>query len=453
MPEQPPYNLILADDDRTIRNLLSLQATHHGFTPVTAKNGTEAIALIQDSVDVILLDLHMPEMDGFDCLHYLTKNHPHIPVVVLSGETDAAAAMKAVKLGALDYLTKPFDLDELFTTLRNAKKLSRVQRENQSLKDSISPSSATTDVIAHSEQMTRILNQAKKVAQLDSSVLLTGESGTGKGVLARYIHSQSPRADMPFITVSCPALPRELLESELFGHEKGAFTGALKKRIGKIEAAKGGTLFLDEIGDLPIDLQPKLLNVLQDRVFQRVGGEQSIPCDIRIITATHIDFDEKIRSKDFREDLYYRISVIPLELPALRERPEEILPLAKHFLDRVSNQREQPLTKIDPSAAEKLMQYHWPGNVRQLENLIERASAFCENNTITADDLIGKINQTPTNETSITGLAGQPLAEIEKCAIQQTLTLYGGNKAKSARKLGITEKSIYNKMKRHGLMP
>ena len=452
MPKQTTYNLIIADDDRTVRNLLTLKASHYGFTPVTVENGAEVLKFVQDSVDVILLDLHMPEMDGFECLNHLTKSHPDIPVVMLSGENDATAAMKAVKLGAHDYLTKPFDLDELFTALRNAKKLSRVQKENQSLKDSISPTSTTTDLIAHSEEMAHILNQAKKVAQLDSSVLLTGESGTGKGVLARYIHSQSHRADKPFITVSCPALPRELLESELFGHEKGAFTGALKKRVGKIEAAKGGTLFLDEIGDLPIDLQPKLLNVLQDKEFQRVGGEQVIPSDVRIITATNIDFEEKIRTNEFREDLYYRISVIPLELPALRERPQEILPLAKHFLERVSKQRGHKVININKAAAEKLQQYNWPGNVRQLENLIERASAFCENHTITPDDLIGDIGQYQTSAEGMTGLAGQTLAEIEKSAIQQTLVLCGGNKAESARKLGITEKSIYNKMKRHGLM-
>ncbi|MBK1832021.1 sigma-54-dependent Fis family transcriptional regulator [Verrucomicrobiaceae bacterium R5-34] len=452
MPEKSSYNLIIADDDRTVRNLLTLKASHYGFKPVTAENGADALELIQDSVDVILLDLHMPKMDGFECLNRITKSHPQIPVIMLSGENDATAAMKAIKLGAHDYLTKPFDLDELFTALRNAKGLRQVKRENESLKDSVSSESTVTGVIAQSDVMTRILKQAEKIAKLDSSVLLTGESGTGKGVLARYIHSHSQRKDHPFVTVSCPALPRELLESELFGHEKGAFTGALKKRIGKIEAAKGGTLFLDEIGDLPVDLQPKLLNVLQDRQFQRVGGEQTIPCDIRIITATNIDFKEKIRCNEFREDLYYRINVIPFELPPLRERPEEILPLAEYFLDRVCQQRGQKTIRIDSAAAQKLQQYSWPGNVRQLENLVERASAFCDDHTITADDLIGNINQANKNPDTMTGLAGQTLEEIEKSAIEQTLSLCGGNKAQTARKLGITEKSIYNKMKRHGLM-
>jgi DNA-binding NtrC family response regulator len=301
--------------------------------------------------------------------------------------------------------------------------------------------------------MKKLMANAKKVAHLDSSILLTGESGTGKGVLARYIHAQSDRADKPFITVSCPALPRELLESELFGHEKGAFTGALKRRVGKIEAAKGGTLFLDEIGDLPIDLQPKLLNVLQDKEFQRVGGEQTLPCDVRIITATNIDFKEKIKNKEFREDLYYRISVIPLELPALRTRPVEIIPLAEHFLKRVTLQRGSSSVVISKSATKKLLQYDWPGNVRQLENLIERASAFCEDNQIDADDLVGNIDSPSNSDTTDNSLAGKTLAEIEKIAISQTLDLCNGNKAESARTLGISEKSIYNKMNRLNLTP
>ncbi|WP_018969250.1 sigma-54-dependent transcriptional regulator [Rubritalea marina] len=448
----PSYNLIIADDDRTIRDLLSLKASHYGFHPVTAEHGRDVIELIHDSVDIVLLDLHMPEMDGFECMEALSKSHPQIPVVILSGENDASAAMRAVKLGAHDYITKPFDLNNLFTILRNAKKLSNIQRENQSLKDSISPVATTTDVVAYSEPMQKLLNQAKRIAQLDSSVLLTGESGTGKGVLARYIHTQSPRSAKPFVTVSCPALPRELLESELFGHEKGAFTGALKKKIGKIEAAAGGTLFLDEIGDLPIDLQPKLLNVLQDRQFQRVGGEKSLDCDVRIITATNINFHEKIEAKEFREDLYYRISVIPMELPPLRMRPKEIAALTKHFLERIAAQRGCHEIAVNDEAMKKLMTYSWPGNVRQLENLIERASAFCENNTITSDDLMGDINLTDGSvKSNSQHIAGMTLAEIEKLAIEQTLELCSGNKAESARTLGISEKSIYNKMNRLGI--
>lgn len=445
------YNLIIADDDATIRRILELKASHYGFQPITVANGAEVKPLIHDGVDVILLDLNMPVMDGFQCLKALQKSGCTIPVIILSGETEASVAMKAVKLGAHDYLSKPFDLDELFTTLRNAKQLNRIQKENNTLRETVSTPTQGSDFVVSSAASSELMAKAQKIAKLDSTVLLTGESGTGKGVFARYIHAQSDRAEKPFVIVSCPALPRELLESELFGHEKGAFTGAIKRRIGKIEAARGGTLFLDEIGELPIDLQPKLLNVLQDQEFTRIGGESPIKSDVRLITATNINFAEKIANREFREDLYYRISVIPLDLPPLRERREEIMVFAEHFAGRLAKSRGVPSIKFSKCAKEALLSYHWPGNVRQLTNLVERASAFCDNNIITSADLpeLGTTaNLTPSD---MSGLAGHTLAEIEVEAIQQTLHLCGGNKAQTARTLGITEKSIYNKMKRHGL--
>lgn len=441
-------NLLIIDDDPTIRQLLELKAKHYGFHPITASGAREGLELVNELLDVILLDIHMPDIDGFETLKILNKKGNQIPVLILSGEHEATFAMKAVKLGAMDYICKPFDLDELFTKLRNAKKISSIQKENTELRETIAPSSSTPNLIAHSPATKIVMQRAKKVAALDSTILLTGESGTGKGVFARFIHANSERADKPFITVSCPALPRELLESELFGHEKGAFTGALKKRIGKIEAAQGGTLFLDEIGDLPIDLQPKLLNVLQDQEFYRVGGEKVHTSNVRIIAATNINFEKKIRDREFREDLYYRLSVIPIELPPLRERQEEIIPLATFFTARISENRKIKKIEISPNAQKALKTYHWPGNVRQLENILERACAFCENNTIQIHDLAGSITSQNNDHPSIKGLAGHTLAKIETEAILQTLHLCNGNKAESARQLGITEKSIYNKIKR-----
>lgn len=445
------YNLIIADDDPTIRKLLEMKAAHYGFYPVTVGNGAEVQPLINEHIDVILLDLNMPVMDGFQCLEALQKSGCTIPIIMLSGETEASIAMKAVKLGAHDYLSKPFDLDELFTTLRNARQLSNIQKENNSLRETVSSPIQNSELVVCSPASSQLMEKADKIAKLDSTVLLTGESGTGKGVFARYIHTKSDRAGKPFITVSCPALPRELLESELFGHEKGAFTGAIKKRIGKIEAAKGGTLFLDEIGDLPIDLQPKLLNVLQDGEFTRVGGESPIKSDVRLITATNIDFAEKIASREFREDLYYRISVIPLGLPPLRDRQDEIMVFAHHFADRLAKSRGIPAIKFSKCAKQALLSYRWPGNIRQLTNLIERSSAFCDDDIITAADLPEITASTDSASSDMSGLAGHTLAEIEAEAIQQTLKLCRGNKAQSARTLGITEKSIYNKMKRLGL--
>lgn len=450
----PDYNLIIADDDSVIRRLLTMKSTHYGFHPITVEDGEDVLPLVNDQVEVILLDLNMPKMNGFQCLEKLAEMQSSVPVIMLSSEHEASIAMKAVKLGALDYLTKPFDLDELFTSLRNARKISRIQKENSKLKEhltgSISSPSSSVNIVAHSPATVEAQNKALKVAQLDSTVLLTGESGTGKGMFARFIHANSDRRDKPFVTVSCPALPRELLESELFGHEKGAFTGAIKKRIGKIEAAAGGTLFLDEIGDLPLDLQPKLLNVLQDQEFTRVGGDKAITSDVRLITATNIDFHEKIASKEFREDLYYRISVIPLELPTLREQVENIIPLAEYFLSRLSRQRNEPALILSLEAQDILKKYMWPGNVRQLENLIERAAAFCEGGQITPQDLPREL-VSDREFSLITGLAGHTLAEIEAEAIVQTLKHCNGNKAETARTLGITEKSIYNKIKRHNL--
>lgn len=453
------YNLIIADDDATIRRLLELKSTQYGFHPITVENGQQLLEKINDHVEVILLDINMPTMDGFQCLEKLADLNCKIPVIILSSEQETVTAVKAVKLGALDYITKPFDLNDLFTALRNASRISKIQNENNELKenynDTLSENSSSVNLIAESPPIHKLQEQALKVAKLDSSILLTGESGTGKSVFARYIHANSNRRNKPFVTVSCPALPRELLESELFGHEKGAFTGAIKRRIGKIEAASGGTLFLDEIGELPLDLQPKLLNVLQDQEFTRIGGDKVIKSNVRLITATNINFPEKIANKEFRDDLYYRISVIPLELPSLKNQPENITPLAQHFLKRIAKNQQNKNLSISDEAMDAIRLYHWPGNIRQLENVIERSAAFCSDSHIKIDDLPQKILESRSVDNSssptIIGLAGHTLAEIEFQAISQTLASCGGNKAKTARKLGISEKSIYNKMKRHNL--
>ena len=448
------YNLIIADDDPTIGRLLEMKSKHFGFQPVTVTNGEEVMQLLNESVDVILLDVHMPKMDGLECLKKLSEMGSKTPVIMLSGELEVSVAVEAVKLGALDYLTKPFDLDELFAALRNARRISKIQRENyelrENLSDSLSPHSSEVHLISESEVTQKLQQQALKVANLDSTVLLTGESGTGKSMFARFIHANSQRRDKPFVTVSCPALPRELLESELFGHEKGAFTGALKRRIGKIESVAGGTLFLDEIGDLPLDLQPKLLNVLQDQEFTRVGGTQVIQSDTRVITATNIDFKEKIANKEFREDLFYRISVIPFELPPLRKQVENIIPLAEYFLTRMAENQKLPVISMSSEVKAILQNYRWPGNIRQLENLIERSAVFCEDGIIRANDLPAELHE-KGSRSSITGLAGHTLAEIEAEAIVQTLAYCKNNKAETARTLGITEKSIYNKIKRHDI--
>ena len=447
-------HLIVADDDEVIRRLISIHGHKQGYEVIEAEDGEQAMSLLNDETEVVLLDLNMPRLDGFGCLEKMARDFPSTPAVVLSAADEAADAVKAMKLGAVDYLTKPFDPDELMAILANARRVRRAERENEGLRETIGGIGPRVPLVAESQAMEEVLRQAEKIAPLDSTVLLTGESGVGKGLLARLIHSQSTRDNKPFITVSCPAMPRELLESELFGHEKGAFTGALKRRIGKIEAAEGGTLFLDEIGDLPADLQPKLLNVLQDREFQRVGGEATLQADIRIIAATNIDFEQKIAAGEFREDLYYRLSVIPIEIPPLRERIEGIAHLAEALLKKICQRQNRNKLTIAPEALQTLREYEWPGNVRQLENVLERSAAFCDESRIEKKDLPREVkgSENSSTELNLTGLGGIPLSELEKSALTQTLRLCNGNKAESARRLGITEKSVYNKLKRHGLM-
>jgi DNA-binding NtrC family response regulator len=447
-------DLLIVEDDETTRRLLMLKAGDFGFRAVAVESAEEGLSLIDDELKVVLMDLGLPGMSGFDLLDKLAKDHPGLPSVVLTGANRAEEAVRAMKLGAYDYQTKPFDLEDLFHSLRRASKLREVQQENEELRASLGDAAPIKEMVAEAPVMLEILEKARKVAAINSTVLLTGESGVGKGALARFIHANSQSAAGPFVTVSCPALPRELLESELFGHEKGAFTGAIKRRIGKIEAAKGGTLFLDEIGEMPIDLQPKLLNVLQDREFQRVGGEGFIKADFRLIAATNIDFEEKIRAGEFREDLYYRLSVIPLETPPLRERLEDVPALVDRILGLIAMRRKCGAIRVDAAARKRLTAYRWPGNVREVENVLERASAFCEDRTIRVTDLTravqGEEGERPAGALPA-DLSGLTLEQLEVEAIRQTMAACDGNKAEAARRLGIAEKSVYNKMKRHGL--
>tara|TARA_Y100000766_G_scaffold236771_1_gene212632 strand:- start:2298 stop:3653 length:1356 start_codon:yes stop_codon:yes gene_type:complete len=445
-------NLVLADDDQTVRNLLKMHAERGGFTVRSGENGAEALELVTENTDVVLLDLQMPVLDGFGALERLGREHPGVPAVVLTSVDEAAEAVKAMKLGALDYLTKPFDPDELLAVLRNAKRLRRAELENEQLREVLGGRGPVVQIVAESEAMKEVVRQAEKVASLDSTILLTGESGVGKGMLSRHVHANSERGEEPFVTVSCPALPRELLESELFGHEKGAFTGAVRRRRGKIEMAKGGTLFLDEIGDLPIDLQPKLLNVLQERQFQRLGGEETLEADVRIIAATNLDLEQRMKEGQFREDLFYRLSVIPIEVPPLRERLEELRHLSESMLRRIAPQGRNRSTKLSKEALSAMQSYDWPGNVRQLENVLERAAAFCEDGVILAEDLPSSVRGSEPSGRVPDGIGGIALSDLEREALVQTLKLCNGNKAETARRLEVTEKSIYNKLKRHGLM-
>ncbi|MCC6235240.1 MAG: sigma-54-dependent Fis family transcriptional regulator, partial [Verrucomicrobiales bacterium] len=458
----PQRAVLVADDEETIRRLLDYNLRKQGFHPVLARDGREAIELASDDFACALVDLKMPEADGMAVLAHFRKHFPEVPVLIISAVGQVRDAVAAVKAGAFEYLTKPFDLDELVALVLSASRLGRALQENRQWRDTVAPTVPDTGFAGGSAASQKILEAVARVAKLDATVLLTGESGVGKGLLARLIHRASPRAAAPFVTVSCPALPRELLDSEMFGHERGAFTGALQRRVGRIEMATGGTLFLDEIGDLPLHLQPKLLNVLQDRQYQRLGGSQVLSADIRLVAATNVDLAERVAAREFREDLYYRLNVIPIHVPPLRERTDDLPALARGILDRIARERRTTPLELAPEALSQLQSYRWPGNVRELENTLERASAFTDGPLIQAADLglhspppAGPITAAPA---AVPGpgsiepaVGGIPLDDLERFAVTQTLALCGGNKAAAARRLGITEKTIYNKMTRYGL--
>ncbi len=449
--------ILVADDDETIRRLLEYNLQKQGYEPVLAANGREAIALATDDMVCALVDLKMPEVDGMAVLEHMKQVHPDTPVLMISALGQVKNAVAAMKLGALEYVTKPFDVDELVAQVASAVRMGRALQENRQLHDAVTRLAPDRVFAGDSPVVRTLLDTVARIGPLNATVLLTGETGVGKGLVARMIHRASLRAETPFVTVSCPALPRELLESELFGHERGAFTGAHERRIGRVEMAERGTLFLDEIGDLPLLLQPKLLNVIQDRQFQRIGGSVLLAADVRIIAATNLDLHERVELKEFREDLYYRLNVIPIQIPPLRERRSDLPVLCAQILQRIAEYRRSEPFTMSKGAAEAVAHYRWPGNVRELENTLERASAFCTDNLIRPEDLPPELLRPPAaaksparKPKSVTepDVNGMTLDELEKLAIQQTLKSCNGNKASAARHLGITEKSIYNKMTR-----
>lgn len=441
--------VLIVDDDETIQRLLSMAAKDHGWKPLSAGSGTVAVELVDGSVDAVVLDLGMPGMNGIETIGRIHEKVPGIPVIMLTGTNDAETAVQAMKAGACDYLTKPFELERLFDLLRSA------VRNGKNKAPAIPPpqNNRRPKLQSSSPLMKQLYRQVEKAAALDSTILLTGESGTGKTFIARSIHSLSPRSSEDFITVSCPALPRELLETELFGHEKGAFTGATASRAGRFEQASDGTIFLDEIGDLPPELQPKLLNHLQDREFFRVGGNKLLKSNARVIAATNVDLHARVEAGTFREDLFYRLNIIELLVPPLRDRKEDIPLITEHILSRIASYRNTETWTLTENAAAALRDCNWPGNIRQLENVLERTTAFSDGNVIGEDNIM-EILESPAPNARGNGSVAKPgmtLQEIEREAFLQAYMRSGKNKAKTARELGISERSVYNLIERHGL--
>ncbi len=456
----PFARILIVDDDPLSREFLSEAVAALGYRTTTAASAAQALAsLAAQPADLVLTDLRMPGMDGVGLVEELGRTHPGLPAVVVTAHGTLETAIDAMRRGAADFLLKPCTPDAIELVLRRVERTHRLVEENLYLRSEI-VGEAPPEMIAKAPAMMDLLRSASKIARSKGTVLITGESGTGKERIAHYIHQNSPRHGGPFIRVNCAALSEQLLESELFGHERGSFTGAHKMRPGRFELADGGTLLLDEISEISPALQAKLLRVLEEEEFERVGGTTTLSVDVRVLATTNRDLPAEIAAGRFREDLYYRLHVLPLHLPALRSRPEDIQPLAQHFAETYARAQGRPTPSFTPSALERLRAWSWPGNVRELENLIQRAIVLLKGERIDAPDLaFGPTTAAPTviraNEPSAADpeqrlaheLANRRVADIERIAILATLVSTGGNKTEAARRLGLTARTLSNKMK------
>ena len=447
--------ILIADDEPVTLRMFQRYLELAGMQTVTATNGTEAIERMTQDIQVAVLDLNMPGMTGLECMQKIRTEYPTTEILIISGVGQISDAVAAMKAGACEFVTKPCEQEDMVARVEQALRTAKLARENQQLRRLVEQPSSSNDFAAATDASRTLLTKITKLAELDSTILLTGESGTGKTTIARMIHNLGPRSEKAFVAVNCASLPRDLIEAELFGHVKGAFTDAAEDRPGRAEIADGGTLFLDEIGDLPLELQPKLLTFLQEKTFQRIGSNKEVAVDVRVISASHQNLTGLCDDRRFRPDLYYRLNVLKLHINALRERRGDIPTLAEAILDRIAKRRGIQNIILTPNACQCLLSHDWPGNIRELENILERASAFCEHNRIEIEDL--DLNSAHVNANQDTAseptnsFAGLTLKDIEKRALIETLEAEKGNKAMAARQLGVSEKSIYNKLRRFGL--
>ncbi len=442
-----PNKILIVDDEISVRTSLEEWFLEDGFKVETAEHAEEALNKMHAGpYDLILLDIKMPGMDGITLQKKIKEIDSQAIIIIMTAYASVDTAVEALKQGAFDYVTKPFDPDDLSRLVRNALRQRELTEENIQLKEKITEMAGVDEIIGQSEEMKRVFEMVHTVSETDSTVLIRGESGTGKELIARAIHSQSKRRYFPIVAVNCGAIPETLLESELFGHEKGAFTGAQYRRKGKIELANGGTLFLDEIGDITQKMQVDLLRVLENKSFTRLGGSEEVTVDFRLICATNKNLEKLVEEEKFREDLYYRINVFTIAIPPLRERKSDILPLAQHFIKKYSRSMGKPEKKFSPEAEELLLKYTWPGNVRELENAIERAMVIGKKSEIAADDLPLHLNHRLGGDNERISLA-----DMEKNHIQKILKDTGGNVTRAASLLGIDRVTLYNKLKKYGI--
>ncbi len=448
----PQHTILAVDDEPHMRRLLEISLRQAGYRALSAGNGREALELIQQQqIDLVVSDLHMPGMNGLQLLEALRKQYERLPFIMVTAQGEIKTAVEAMKLGASDYILRPFELETLEIAIQKALAVNRIQLENAFFKEASQP--AVTGLIGNSAPMQSLKQMIQQVAPERATAFIVGETGTGKELVAKALHDASPRKSQLFVAVNCAAIPVDILESELFGHEKGAFTGAVKERVGKFELANGGTLFLDEITEMPIQLQSKLLRVLQENVVEKLGGNRQIALDVRVVAATNRDPLQAVKEGKLREDVYYRLNVIQLQVPPLRERGEDVGLLADYFLHKRQG-------KLSESARACLQQYRWPGNVRELENILERAAILAGGQTIQPQHLPADIAQSlapASSEPSTANSEGNDLSiprateTIERRLILQALDACQGNKTKAAKLLEISERSLWNKLNQYGL--
>jgi two-component system response regulator HydG len=433
-----------------LRTLLS----SWGYEVVEAEDGSGAIEIVhRRPFDLVLMDIRMIRVSGIEALEEIKAFNPAIPVILMTAYASVETAVEALKKGAYDYLTKPLDFDELKLAIARATEHSRLKEENRLLRESLGLKFDRRNLIGRSAVMTRLLETVTQVAPSEATVLITGESGTGKEVIAGAIHYNSPRREGPFIKINCAAIPETLLESELFGHEKGSFTGADRRREGKFRQADGGSIFLDEVSEMSLAMQVRLLRVLQEREITRVGGEEVIRVNVRVITATNRDLPAAIEAGRFRKDLFYRLNVVTLHVPPLRERKDDIPPLAEHFLKMFAEKNRKRVRGFTPQAMDRLLRYDWPGNVRELMNTVERGVVLTRSEYIDEGELTPVLLKQHEEETVLPGeVPAASLEALEKATILKTLEQTGGNKSEAARRLGITRRTLHQKLKKYGMM-
>ncbi len=448
--------VLIVDDDRDMCVLLESQLKRRDINASWRSSAAEALDLLAvEDFDVIVTDLNLQGSSGLELCEQVVQNRPDVPVIVITAFGSLESAIAAIRSGAYDFVNKPFELDELVLTINRAMQHKALREEVKRLKEAVATTQGMDELVGESLGMRKVYDLIDRVAETDATVLITGESGTGKELVARALHRRSQRKAGPFVAINCAAMPETLLESELFGHVKGAFTDAKAGRAGLLLQASSGTLFFDEIGEMPLGMQPKLLRSLQERTVRPVGGSDEVPFDARIIAATNRDLESEVESNRFREDLFYRINVVRIDVPPLRMRSNDVLLLAQHFLERIANRSAKRVVGISSAAAEKLLAYEWPGNVRELQNCIERAVALTRYDTIVVEDLPEKVRDyRSTNIVVATEDASQllPMEEVERRYILRVLKTVGGNKTTAAKVLGFDRRTLYRKLERYGVV-